>query len=374
MNKVSLQEETAEAAETAPTAQTETAEEQKKKRHRKWFWVRLAVFVVICMAFLAYALYILTPKYPYGICSMVNYYGTDKDTIDVLAVGTSLTYTDLNTNILWDDYGIACYDLATAEQPYWSTYFYLKEALKTLHPKLVLLDLKAISYLEDRVDRTRTVLCSYGLADPVNRFGCIYECVEPEEFISYALAFPQIHTNYYNRKPSDYVFPPDNGGRGPSWKGYIEKNEHAAHDTPSINFEFKTPKYVNEHEAEYLEKILQLCQEKNVEVMLIGYPNADYKHDHLYYCAGFEIAEKYGVTGINYNLPENRPAINYYTDCADWQHLNVNGSAILTRAVGQDLKELYDLEDHRGDPKYASYDECAEKWFAQFPSYRTPKY
>ena len=332
--------------------------------------MRLAIFACISLIVLTYFIYVFTPKYPYGICSLFNFYGTDKNTIDVLAVGTSLCYTDLNTNVLWNEYGIACYDLATAEQPFWSTYYYLKEALRDLDPKVVLLDLKAISYLESKVDRTRTVLCSFGLLNPVSRLRCIYECVEPEEFIDYALAFPQIHTNYVKIKKSDYIIPPDNGGRGPSWKGYIEKDELVDHDPPSINFAFATPKYVNEHESEYFEKILQLCVENDVTVMLIGYPNADYKHDHLYYCAAFEIAEKYGITGINYNLPENSTGINYHTDCADWQHLNVNGSVTFTRAVGADLKKYFDLEDHRGDPAYASYDECAELWFAKYPQYR----
>jgi len=352
-------------------AETPSKKPWDKARKRKaWFWPKLVCFTAICLIVLTLVVYILTPKYTYGICALMNYYyNVPKGTVDILAAGTSLTYTDLNTNILWDEYGLACYDLSTAEQPYWSTYYYLKEAFRIQKPKMVLLDLKAMSYLEDKVDRTRTVLCSFGILDPVNRLKCIYECVEPEEFLGYALAFPQIHTNYTGFVPAMLDLPPTNGGRGPSWKGYIEKNELAEHDPPAINFAFKTPKYVNEHESEYFRKCLELCIEEDVPVMLIGYPNADYKHDHLYYCAGFEIAEEYGITGINYNLPENQTGINYYTDCADWQHLNVGGSVIFSRAVGEDLREM-GFEDHRGDPAYASYDESAKKWFEDFPEYK----
>ena len=346
----------------------------KAQRRKKWFAVRLIAFVLTALIVLTYTIYVFTPKYAYGICSLFNFYSVPKDTIDVLAVGTSLTYTDLNTNILWNEYGIACYDLATAEQPYWSTYYYLKEALKTCTPKVVLLDMKAITYLDDKVDRMRTVLCSYGILNPISRLENIAQCCEPEDFWGYALAFPQIHSNYVGLKASDFVTPPNNGNRGSSWKGYIEKNEVAEHDAPSIDFSFKTPSYVNEHELEYFEKILQLCNEKNVTLMLIGYPNADYKHDHLYYCKAFEVAETYGVTGINYNLPENSVGIDYATECADWQHLNVKGSVKFTRAVGEDLKELFDLEDHRWDSKYASYDECAEIWFTKYPAYEKTLY
>ena len=361
------------AEEPEPETPVKPAKD-KDKRRKRLFWVRLVCFICVALIALTYFIYVLTPKYPYGICSIFNYYGVDEGTVDVLAIGTSLSYTDLNTNILWSEYGIACYDLGTAEQPYWSTYYYLVEAVKLQKPKVVLLDLKASSYLEDKVDRTRTVLCSFGLLNPISRLKCIYECIEPEEFLGYALAFSQIHTNYYKTKWSDFSTPPNNGGRGSSWKGYIEKNETADHDPPSINFAFAKPSYVNEHEFEYFEKILQFCVDNDITVVLIGYPNADYKHDHLYYCAAIEVAEKYGISCMNYNLPQNNPGINYHTDCADWQHLNVGGSVKFTRRVGEDLKQYFNLEDHRGDPAYASYDECAEKWYQEYPQFRKVSY
>ena len=347
---------------------------KQKTRKRGWFFLRLAVFVAIMLVVLTYFIYVLTPKYQYGICSLMNYYRLPEDSVDVLVMGTSLAYTDMNTNILWQEYGIACYDLATAEQPFWSTYYYLVEAVKYQKPKLLIIDMKAITYLEDKVDRTRTVLCSFGLLNPVSRLKCIYECIEPEEFWGYALAFSQIHTNYLKTKGSDFVVPPDNGGRGSSWKGYLEKDEHADHDPPSINFSFATPSYVNEHESEYFRKILQFCVDNEINTLLMGFPNADYKHDHLYYCAASQIAEEYGIPVINYNLPENSTGINYHNDCADWQHLNVGGSVTFSRAVGQNLKDWYDLPDHRGDPAYASYDECAELWYSKFPQFRKARY
>ena len=43
---------------------------------------------------LSYALYVLTPKYDFGICSMMNLYAQPPNSIDVLAVGSSLLYSD----------------------------------------------------------------------------------------------------------------------------------------------------------------------------------------------------------------------------------------------------------------------------------------
>lgn len=342
---------------------------------RCMFFLRLIGFLIVLAIILSYAVYVLTPKYPYGVQSMLQYYRTDADKIDVLAVGTSLTYTDLNTNVLWMEYGISAYDLATAEQPYWSTYYYLKEALAIHKPKVVLLDLKAITYQTDTTEPIRTILCSYGICNPIHRFLCIRECTEPSEFWGFALAFPRIHGNFIYINDEAFKLPPLSGRLDVSWKGFIEKNATTAHETPELDFSFNTAKNVNRKEQEYFEKILSLCQKEQVPVMLVGYPNADYRHDHLFYCTAFEIAERYGVSGINYNLPENRPAkLNYSTDCVDWQHLNIRGSVMFTRALGEDLKQRFALEDHRGDPAYASFDACAELWFAEFPKYDRRNY
>ncbi len=293
------------------------------------FFLRLIGFLIILAIILSYFAYVLTPNYPYGTLSLLNYYRTDAEHVDVLAVGTSLTYTDL----------------------------------------------KAITYLPDTTEPIRTVLCSYGILNPLHRLRCIYECVEPDQFWEFALAFPHIHGNFTKLAAQDYKLPPESGKLDPSWKGYLEKNATTAHETPELDFSFNTARNVNLKEQEYFEKILQLCQKEEVPVFLIGYPNADYRHDHLFYCTAFEIAERYGVSGINYNLPENRPAkLNYSTDCVDWQHLNVRGSVMFTRALGEDLRKLFALEDHRGDPAYASFDACAELWFAKFPKFDRRNY
>ena len=47
----------------------------------------------------------------------------------------------MNTQLLWDEYGMAAYLMTGAEQPLWNSYYNLKEALKTQKPKLVVLDM-----------------------------------------------------------------------------------------------------------------------------------------------------------------------------------------------------------------------------------------
>ena len=334
------------------------------------FWLRLIVFVLILGIVLDYTVYVLTPKHDYGICPIVNYYRQPENTVDVLVMGTSCAYAGVNTNLLWEEYGIAAYNLCGAEQPYWLTYYYLQEALKTQTPKLILLDAKASIYSEDYSKRGRTILGTYGIRDRGVRMQAIAACVAEEDFAGYALAFPELHSYYAKVEAENFVYPPTNGGRGPDWKGYIEMDKTEQHERPSLVWtDIKKP--LNARQQEYFEKTLSLANEHQIPVMLVGFPHPDYAYDHMYYNSLWYIAEQYGVSGINYNDPDLRVRLLYSSDFADWQHLNVKGSVTFTRRLGSDLKEMYDLPDRRGDKAYASWQRCADDWYAKYPDYKT---
>lgn len=343
--------------------------EQQPSRFKELagFFARAILFGVLALLLLTYANYVLTPKHDYGICSMVNLYRQEPDSIDVLAVGTSLVYAGVNTNVLWEEYGIAAYDLCSAEQPFWVSYYTIREALKTQHPKVILLDAKASTYTLDYSRRGRTILSTYGIAGLDNRIGAMLACVEtPEEAVGFILGLPEVHGNYRNLEANDFRLPPDNGGRGDAWKGFIEVDGVEAHQKPSLVYN-SVKRNMNDRQEEYARKIFELAQEEEIELMLLGLPNPDYANDHMYYNSLWALAAEYGITGINYNDPSLRFGLRYSSDFADWQHLNVKGSVTFSRKLGADLIERYDLPDRRDDPRYASYARCAENWYAQYP-------
>ena len=332
------------------------------------FWLRLAGFALVLCVVLNYAVYVLIPKHDYGICPITNLYQQEENTIDVLMLGTSCGYAGVNTNVLWEEYGIAAYNLCSAEQPYWISYYYLQEALKTQKPKLILLDAKASVYTPDYCKRGRTILSTYGIRSPITRMQAISACVEDGDFLSFALAFPELHSYYVQLKAENFAYPPSNGGRGESWKGYIEMEETEQHQKPSLVWT-STKKPINAREEEYFIKTLELANAHDIPVLLIGFPNPDYANDHMYYNSLWSIAGEYGVEGINYNDPNLRLRLSYSSHFADWQHLNVKGSVVFTQRLGSDLLEKYDLPDRRGDAAYASWQDCADAWFEKYPEY-----
>ena len=66
-----------------------------------------------------------------------EFYNMEKDTVDVLFLGTSHSYCGFSPQDFYDLHGIRSYNLGSSRQGIWLSYYWLKEALKTQKPKIV---------------------------------------------------------------------------------------------------------------------------------------------------------------------------------------------------------------------------------------------
>ena len=64
----------------------------------------------------------------------------DKDTIDVLYIGSSLVYSSISPVKIYENTGITGYDLSYPSQTIFDSLYFLKTTLKTQTPKLVVLE------------------------------------------------------------------------------------------------------------------------------------------------------------------------------------------------------------------------------------------
>ena len=334
------------------------------------FWLRMVCFLLILTVTLGYGLYVLTPKHDYGVCSITNLYQQEENTIDVLVLGTSMAYSAVNTNLLYAEHGIAAYNLCGAEMPYWISYYYLLEALKTQSPRVIVLDAQPATYGMDYPARGRIIMSTYGIRDPLTRLQAIADSTRPEEFLSYILGYPAVHSVYSDVTTADFAYPPTNGGRGPTWKGFIEYDETERLTKPKQTAWPTATRPLSAKQQLYFEKILTLANERGINVLVVGFPTPDFQNDAAYYNTLRTIAESHQAMCVNYNQPDYQNTWDYARDFADRQHLNLRGSAKLTGKLARDLQIRYSLPDRRGDAAYSSYETCAAQWFALYPQYQ----
>ena len=185
---------------------------ENRKRLVRAFRIEIICFALVLALLMGYGVYVLTPKHVYGVCPMLNLYLQPRNTADVLVVGTSVAYSGVNTNVLWREYGLACYNLCSAEIPYWASYYQLREALRYQKPKLILLDAKPAVYSREYSLKGRTIQSTFGILHPVNRIGAILACQKTlQQAMDFVWAYPEVHKNYKALDWEDFRLPPGNG-------------------------------------------------------------------------------------------------------------------------------------------------------------------
>ncbi|MEG2931398.1 MAG: hypothetical protein RR825_06385, partial [Ruthenibacterium sp.] len=162
----------------------------------------------VCLVFALQMLYgVLRLKREDGSLSMEAYYKQPKNTVDLLVMGSSHAYEGINTTALWTDGGIAAYNLCGSAQPIWNTYYYLREALKTQTPKVIVLDVfKAVDIADEYGPLTDVYRNTMGIRSPLLRWQSI--CAGTGEWgerLSCFFGWPVYHTRYAELKKDDLV-------------------------------------------------------------------------------------------------------------------------------------------------------------------------
>lgn len=299
-----------------------------------------------------------------GIYSMRKFYQEPEQSIDVLFLGSSHIFENVNTAILWDKYGIAGYDLCGSVQPIWNTYYYLNEALKTQTPCVIVVDVLSVASDGEYADHSRIVKNNYGLKFSIDKIRSILVSSSPSLWPDYLLEFPSYHTRYKEISKSDYM---DHNANSilRDWKGFGLNTETTSLSQPQ-NFYTEEVEDLPEKAEKYLKEIIHLAKDKNIPLVLIKTPYGSIdEHAQKRYNMVGKIAEENDIPFINYNLLYDEMKLDFNCDFADTSHLNHLGNVKFTNYLATYLKANYEIPDRRGHSEYKNYARMAEMYNQQ---------
>lgn len=292
-----------------------------------------------------------------GCVQLADFYRLEKDTVDVLFVGSSHVYYSVNTCMLYDDHGIASYLLASPGQPVWISYYFLEEALKTQSPELVVFDVCTLYKKESDIGAASwPSLISMKPSLAKWRAICAVNQKERQlDSIGAFFSFPYYHTRYTQPSESEQRY----NGFKPDFS-VISKRELAEwKHTDRTNFDRAVP--VSAQTEHYLRKLIALCQEKQIQLLLVNAPYLNQTEEkQTAYNYVFRIAQEYGVPYIDSNFVEEMQ-IDFATDLLEPSHLNYYGSMKYTDYLAGWFEEHYELPDRRADIRYEDWKEASKK-------------
>ena len=303
---------------------------------------------------------ILSFKFKDGIIQPRNLYKHKNNSIDVLILGSSHAYMDINTQTLFDDYGIASYIFGGSVQTFWNSYYYLRETLKTQKPKLVVLEGMAsgweFKYYDPNI-RQSPVKNTFGLKNSLLKIQAKRASFSRTEFDNHLLEYRIYHSRYKELNNTDR-------------KGFYQKGMYRNNKGYIPNFVVKPltlpvaseveangENSIHEKEEKYFKRIVKLCKKENIPLMVIIAPWRIKSGYQKYYNSLKKLSEKYSVTFINYNYFDlyQKIGFDFSNDFFDAGHLNIYGASKFSKILGQDIKDIFSIPDRRGDKEYETW-------------------
>lgn len=321
--------------------------------------LKIVAFLLILLMVLIRWNSIFKFKWGDGVYQVEKFYELPKDSVDLLFVGSSHAIVNFNVGKLYDDYGITSFVFGGAMQPMWNSYYALKEALKTQKPKLIVLEGYSVCFTGNYAIDQYLIKNYNGYKPSKNKMDILKVSAPEEKQKEIFLEYPAYHTRYTNLDRGDFL---KNVGDiyYDDWKGeaYPDVTARLAHmDISTVSEIQKLPPKIEE----YYRKTIELAKEKDIDIIVFVAPYAGVNvDDAMRYNAAEMIAREYEVPFINCNLKLDEIGIDYQTDGMDYSHLNYKGSEKVTKYLGDHVLNDYNLPDHRGDDRYATWQRHAD--------------
>ena len=273
-----------------------------------------------------------------------SFYEMEKDSVDVIFLGSSHAISAFSPQELYDECGIRSFNLGSEEQSLVVSYYWLKEALRFQKPQAVVLDtVVCFPFMETPYNCNEASIRKS--IDPMKWSSVKFEAVrtigslDPKETLaSYLFPIIRYHARWNDLSLSDIrFFTKENT----SLKGYAVLSE----DTSDTGFEPLTPKMgvtpagMQNVMRTYLERLVQLCSENGIQLILVNTPYVETTAE--VHQAVSDFAEEHAVRYVDFNEASVIEAMNFDFphDMADAGHANNFGAEKLTDYIGRILLE-----------------------------------
>lgn len=256
------------------------------------------------------------------------------NTIDLLVLGDSESFTSISPMQLWSEKGISSFVSWQSLQPLGETLHMLQVFTQRQKPKAVLFEAHSLFEQTAAFRALDQALANQvSVALPVFQFHNVWKLLlQPEKHY--------VHT--YKGAGVRTLVNPYEGD-----KGYM-KDKLINEGIPHIN-------------QLLFSVLVRICRMKKIDLIMYSSPSPQ-NYNEARHLSIQEIADKFGVPFVDLNEKTEEMGINWAEDTMDkGDHLNIFGREKTTAYMAEYL-EKYGFEDRRGDPAYQSWNELAEQY------------
>ena len=302
--------------------------------------VGIVVFVLIFVVLFLHADRLLARKSVDGwwntTAKIDGFYNSPENAYDVMFFGSSHAYASFNPLVLWEQTGVKSYVFATQQQPVWATYHYMVDAISRQDLDLAVVDVLMLSKTEEYYDDGVNYTFCDNMPLSRNKLELVAASAPKGERFNLACRFMKYHSRWNELSKADFDY--RKSKMEDYSKGYCVLTE-AISDAIAPDVENISEKSeITEKNLLYLNKIIDLCEEQGVELMLVKTPSNATKEEKMYYNAVEAIAKEHDLDFVDYNLVYDEIGLDLKQDFYDKSHLNVRGAEKFTKYFSESTK------------------------------------
>ena len=311
------------------------------------------LFFAMVVGELAYAGAVLKPPSP----MWSGYLQQPRGTVDVLLFGNSHVFDGIDPMVFWQRRGITGYIMAGPVQQPKVTQEYVRETLRTQHPKVVILEMSSLSYDQTNYvtsfQQTNVGYMPWGL----NRLRAALFDTPPADRVSVLVDLWPYHSRWSKLSLKDLdlsrrVKPSDATMRG--WTPLMKARE-VTQTQPATAAPSPAKIAAVDANLPYLRSIAQTCRDNHAALLLVVTPTSP---PGLYSwqlsSARAALAKEYPeVKYLDLSTAGAVPGLSWSKDFYDPGHLTYTGSAKASAVIADFMAQNYSLRSHQGDPVFA---------------------
>ncbi len=316
-----------------------TSSSKAKRARQVLLFVLLFALLVLGFGEMLEAMYdqdIQAPDfYPYQ--RYAEYNALPDDSIDLLFLGSSHMYRSLDPAQFETALGTRAFNMGSSAQMLDTSYYILEDVLQHHTPSTAVLEVNFVIFKNDHYIDQNIYAYDYMRPSPVKTefwrdvFSVKDKFVYSLKILRYRrhlISWLTDVTKHEKAVQTEYY----------KDKGYVYSN-HVVSENSLINDNLLNGyvyKGASEAQMAYLDRIIALCEDNNINLVIVTAPFPEYslslsKNYALFTQEMTKVTEKYGITHIDYNLLNAGPFdVSMFSDS---DHLNGRGAEVMGRLL-----------------------------------------
>lgn len=271
-----------------------------------------------------------------------GFYLENQDTVDVVLIGASEVYAGYAAPYAYSKFGFTSYPLATQSNTILNYLACVKEAVRTQHPRLIVIEINGALYNDSNLDTEVNLrYLSDSMPDSENKRELTerFDFYQPEDDVFPLIRYHDVWKDF----PSGLDWATTQ--LMSSFRGYYLLRGAAT----IAQIYHEKEKLYNQELAEYASKpitkrcraalteLLEYCKNENLNVIFTRFPHLINKKGLLRYCRSLDAAElirSYGFEYIGMDEMFEELGLDAYHDFYNVEHLNLYGQQKVTDYLG----------------------------------------